>query len=162
MIDEIKTFPVPLADAPPTGLIKKLCQVMAAVERIPKRGVNTYHDYKYVMEADLCDAVRGELASRNVMIFPSMIDSARLPLTEKQTLTNVVMNYLFVDGDTGETQTIQMHGSGSDAGDKGIYKAITGATKYMLMKTFLIATGDDPEGDAAIDVATGKEGKSVV
>ncbi len=41
-------------------------------------------------------------------------------------------------------------GAGNDrnkngVGDKGTYKAITGATKYALMKTFLLETGDDPE-----------------
>ena len=42
-------------------------------------------------------------------------------------------------------------GSGNDrsrsgaVGDKGIYKAITGANKYALLKTFLLETGDDPE-----------------
>lgn len=38
-----------------------------------------------------------------------------------------------------------MIGEGMDTGDKAIYKAITGAQKYVLMKTFLIPTGDDPE-----------------
>lgn len=42
-------------------------------------------------------------------------------------------------------------GYGDDAGDKGIYKAITGGVKYMLMKTFQISTGDDPEGDESTD-----------
>jgi hypothetical protein len=36
-------------------------------------------------------------------------------------------------------------GEGEDRGDKAAYKAITGATKYWVMKTFLISTGDDPE-----------------
>ena len=42
-------------------------------------------------------------------------------------------------------------GSGNDrsrsgaVGDKGIYKAITGANKYALLKTFLLEKGDDPE-----------------
>ncbi len=39
-------------------------------------------------------------------------------------------------------------GEGLDQnGDKGTYKAITGATKYFLLKLFLIPTGDDPETD---------------
>jgi hypothetical protein len=38
-------------------------------------------------------------------------------------------------------------GEGQDAGDKAVYKAMTGALKYCLLKTFLIPTGDDPERD---------------
>ena len=34
-----------------------------------------------------------------------------------------------------------------EVGDKGVYKAITGAVKYIFMKNFLIPTGDDPEKD---------------
>ena len=44
-----------------------------------------------------------------------------------------------------------MSGSGQDAGDKGIFKAISGAQKYALMKAFMIPTGDDPEQDAGVD-----------
>src|SRR5699024_6730814 len=40
---------------------------------------------------------------------------------------------------------------GQDAGDKAVYKAITGATKYALMKVFMIPTGDDPEQDYEAD-----------
>src|SRR5574340_328981 len=38
-------------------------------------------------------------------------------------------------------------GEGQDRGDKATYKAMTGATKYALLKLFLIPTGDDPEKD---------------
>ncbi len=138
-------------------LVQKLCEVMATVHRIPKRGHNDFHHYDYVMEADLCDAVRDELAKRSVIILPSVTKEERLPLTEKQVLTRVEMTYTFMDGENGETFETMMVGYGSDAGDKGIYKAITGCTKYLLMKTFLIATGDDPEGDERVDKAMGKE-----
>ena len=37
--------------------------------------------------------------------------------------------------------------SWNDTGDKWVYKAITGAVKYIFMKTFQISTGDDPEKD---------------
>ena len=39
-------------------------------------------------------------------------------------------------------------GQGEDAGDKGANKALTAAVKYILMKTFLIPTGEDADGDA--------------
>jgi hypothetical protein len=143
--------------AKPKSLVHKLSEVMAGVVRVPKRGHNAFHNYDYVMEADLCDAVRGELASRKVMIVPSVVSEERISLTEKQFLTKVKMRYLIVDGESQDKLEMDVIGYGSDAGDKGIYKAITGATKYMLMKLFLIATGDDPEGDEKVDKAVGKE-----
>ena len=36
-------------------------------------------------------------------------------------------------------------GTGADTQDKGVGKAMTGAYKYMLLKTFAIPTGDDPD-----------------
>jgi hypothetical protein len=38
-------------------------------------------------------------------------------------------------------------GQGLDSGDKAPYKAMTGALKYALLQSFLLATGDDPEAD---------------
>ena len=39
-------------------------------------------------------------------------------------------------------------GSGQDTGEKAVYKAVTGATKYFFYKFFNLATGDDPENDS--------------
>jgi hypothetical protein len=52
-----------------------------------------------------------------------------------------------------------MIGEGQDAGDKGPYKAMTGAQKYALMKTFMIPTGDDPEADEDVDKRNSEEQK---
>lgn len=38
-----------------------------------------------------------------------------------------------------------MPGYAEDKGDKAVYKAITGATKYAFWKCFGLSTGDDPE-----------------
>ena len=35
------------------ALAKKLAEVMAAVERVPKRGRNDFHKYDYATEADI-------------------------------------------------------------------------------------------------------------
>jgi hypothetical protein len=57
----------------------------------------------------------------------------------------VTTKHTFRDADTGEELTIGGAGLGWDSGDKGVYKAITGATKYALMKNFLITDEQDPE-----------------
>jgi len=55
------------------------------------------------------------------------------------------MAYTFTDVDGGEEITTKVAGQGLDAGDKAPYKAMTGALKYALLQSFLLATGDDPE-----------------
>jgi hypothetical protein len=59
------------------------------------------------------------------------------------------MNYRFVDARSGEELTVRVPGEGADPGDKAPYKAMTGALKYALLQSFLLATGDDPEDERA-------------
>lgn len=136
-------------------LIKKLSEVMKQVERIPKTGFNKFHQYHYATEADVNEAVRKELAERNVMMIPHVKSCVyREHKTAKgntEYITTVEVEFTFMDGDTGEKIVFSSFGEGQDAGDKGVYKAVTGAQKYALMKAFMIPTGDDPEGDSGTD-----------
>ena len=128
------------------ALTKKLCEVMAAVERVPKRGRNDFHKYDYATEADINACIRKELMERHILLVPSIIGEERHSVGDKGSwLTVLVMEMEFIDGETGETIKKQWRGYGTDKEDKGGYKAITGAVKYFLLKTFLIPTGDDPE-----------------
>lgn len=132
----------------PLRLVKKLAEVMAAVERIPKNGHNNFHNYEYATEADIVTAVRKELSSRHVMLIPAVEAFQRDSVGDKgQVLTTLVMSFTFIDGETGETITRPWVGAGTDKEDKGAYKAMTGGEKYFLLKTFLMPTGDDPEAD---------------
>jgi hypothetical protein len=144
------------ADTPPRkSLVGKLAEVMGSVGWIEKTGYNEFHRYKYSQEADLVNAIRGELSKRSVMVFPDVVDVQRKPLEvesskgiRKTQITEIAVKWTFVDGESGEERSIVIHGVGEDSVDKGFYKAFTGSEKYMLMKTFLIPTGDDPEKDS--------------
>lgn len=137
----------------PKSLYRKLAEVMGEIGHVPKRGKNAFHKYDYVMEADLVDAVREKLASRNVLLIPSVtaIEERQTQGGKPSTITTVRVAFTFCDGDSGETHTADWAGSGDDPADKGLYKAYTGAVKYFLMKAFLIPTGDDPEADSGTD-----------
>jgi hypothetical protein len=141
-------------DIPGPSLVKKLCQVGNAVGWIKKRGRNTFQNYDYATEADIVAELRGELFKRNVFIFWHVIKNERVDIQiesskgiRKTALTHVDVEWTFVDGDTGEKWTVMVPGVGEDSGDKGLYKAFTGAEKYFLMKSFLLPTGNDPEAD---------------
>jgi hypothetical protein len=134
-------------------LSNKLADVMAAVSRIPKNGWNDFHKYHYATEADIADAIRGELASRHVCLVPSVESYEIREIPSKKAekdsrfVTFLSMTFTFEDGETGQRIEKRWLGAGEDSGDKGVYKAMTGAEKYFLLKTFLIPTGDDPEKD---------------
>jgi hypothetical protein len=140
---------------PKQSLYVKLAAVMVEIGHVPKRGRNDFHKYDYVLEADLVDVVRGKLAERGVIIIPSVVSSSR-----EENLTTVTVEFTFIDSETGETHKAQWQGTGEDKGDKGIYKAYTGAVKYFLMKAFLIPTGDDPEDDGESARAKGATKKA--
>ena len=71
-------------------------------------------------------------------------------------MARVVMAYTFADVDSGEEIIAKVAGQGLDPGDKAPYKAMTGALKYALLQSFLLATGDDPEDERA-DARTNPE-----
>ena len=73
----------------------------------------------------------------------------------------VVMAYTFTDVDTGDEITTKVAGQGLDAGDKAPYKAMTGALKYALLQSFLLATGDDPE-EERINHASGNGSERLI
>lgn len=133
------------------SLISKLAQVMGEVERIPKHGHNAFHNYDYATEADITAAIRQKLAAQRVMVIPSVQSVHR-----EGTLTTIYMLFTFHDGDSPQTIEVPWAGVGDDKSDKGIWKAMTGAVKYLLLKSFLIPTGDDPEQDSEQPPAAGK------
>jgi hypothetical protein len=125
---------------------------MAAVGYLKKEGTNKAQNYKFIEEAKVIEAVRGLMIEKQLVIWPATTNIIVTPSGNtsggaSKNLTTVDMKFTIEDGESGETRTISMGGQGIDPGDKGIYKAETGANKYALLKLFQIPTGDDPELD---------------
>jgi len=133
----------------PLNLRQKLAEVRRRIGYIQKRGFNERNNYSYVTAADLAGAVGDILAELGVVIIPSLesivYEPGRNAGSEVSRAAQVVMAYTFTDVDTGEAITAKVAGQGLDSGDKAPYKAMTGALKYALLQSFLLATGDDPE-----------------
>lgn len=142
-----------MAEEKKATLQRRLLGVMSGVHRIPKNGTNAFHKYQYVMESDMVDAVRPLLVEHGVMIVPSVLSSEKVERIDKagapkKDITRVEMNFsIYNADDASDALVMKIIGEGQDDGDKGFYKAYTGAQKYMLMKLFMISTGDDPELD---------------
>jgi hypothetical protein len=133
------------------SLAAKLVAVMAAVATVPKRGRNTFHNYDYATEADVAEAVRHAMVEAKLAMIPSLIEIREREVTTRsnkpEIVTTVIMDYLFVDAETGATLHFRMAGAGQDVSDKGLMKAITAASKYAELKSFHLSTGDDPDAD---------------
>lgn len=141
-------------------LAMKLIEVVKAIPVVGKRGKNTFHNYSYAMEVDFLEAVRPLLVDRNILMTMS-ITSIDIQAMEKEgKLTTIRTLHTFTDAETGESLSFEGAGQGTDKGDKGIYKAQTGALKYALAKNFLISTGDDPESFADKRMEAGRKSKA--
>lgn len=119
--------------------------VMKEVGYVQKAGHNDFQNYKYATEADAIKAIRPAMLNHGLCMIPSVESVSQ----DEWGNTNVIMLYRIFD-EEGNFLSFRAAGSGNDknskgVGDKGIYKALTGASKYALLKTFLMETGDDPE-----------------
>jgi ERF superfamily len=139
-------------------LRQKLGEVRRRIGYIQKRGYNERHNYNYVAAADIAGTVGDILAELGVVVIPrleSITYEAPAPgRGEGVRVARVIMAYAFTDVNSGEEITAKVAGEGLDVGDKASYKAMTGALKYALLQSFLLATGDDPEDERA-DSRTG-------
>lgn len=134
------------------NILKKLLSIQQDITRMEKDGRNTFQNYKYLSETQITLKMKELLDKHGVIFFHSshIKGSYEISPTKsgtKQFVTDVEIGYKFYDVDSGEFLEGTAMGQGADSQDKGIYKAITGAVKYVFMKNFLIPTGDDPEKD---------------
>ena len=116
---------------------------------LKREGQNTFDHYSYYSEAqykklftELFSQAGLELkfneVSYDTFEGAEKAQNGRLPKIE----------FTLFDTDTGFFEVTTITGEGMDRGDKAGYKAYTGALKYFLADTFLVATGDDPETES--------------
>jgi hypothetical protein len=130
-------------------IAKALHEVMSKVGYVQKTKKSPI-GYKYAGEAAVLEALRPAMVEAGLLLLPCV---TKLSDVDAHGNTHVIVEYTLAhkDGDIWPHK-IAMAGSGNDrnkagVSDKGVYKAITGANKYLLYKLFQIETGDDPERD---------------
>ena len=143
------------------NIIKALNDIMKDVTYVQKTSENTFHGYKYASESSLLESLRPAMISHGLVLIPSVSNVGSIDAHGNTTVT-VEYTLSHVSGEIWPDKIIAV-GCGNDraksgsVGDKGIYKAITGANKYLLFKLFQIETGDDPEKDEGNSATTKPE-----
>ncbi len=135
------------------NLTQKILNVIAEIKPVEKDGVNSFHNYKYVSDAQIISMIRGLLVKHKLCIIPDQVECSQekgiiVDGKETSSTTTVKINYLIIDVESGEQITVSTYGQGCDKGDKGVYKAATGSGKYLYLKLFKIPTEDDPEKES--------------
>jgi hypothetical protein len=136
------------------NIIIALNKAMQSAGYVQKNSENKFHGYKYASEADLLETLRPAMIEQGLVLIPSIGNVSGI---DDHGNTRVFVEYTLAHT-SGEIwpDKIMAVGCGNDrakngtVGDKGVYKAITGANKYLLFKLFQIETGDDPENDEVV------------
>lgn len=117
---------------------------------VQKDKTNIYDKYSYFSEAGY-KKLFTELFSENSLELSTNEVEYQTYQTNNQKMQNgriVKFEFTLTDTETGFFETTNMSGEGMDKGDKAGYKADTGALKYYLANTFMVATGDDAENES--------------
>ena len=117
-----------------------------------KGAVNDYDNYEYFSEAQYKELFTELLSECKLELDSTERSVHNIDGTDKQKYGVVVtLDFTLTDIDTGYSICSTHSGIAFDKGDKGIYKAKTGALKYFFATTFLVATKDDPERESQHD-----------
>lgn len=116
---------------------------------LKKGATNEYDKYKYFSEAQYKELFTELFSEHGLEIKFTELEYATFEGTEKQANGRMPkIEFSLIDIDTGFYEVTVITGEGIDKGDKAGYKAYTGALKYYLADTFMVATGDDPEKES--------------
>lgn len=122
---------------------------------VPKDGRNDHQRYDYTSAAAVrlrCGSAMGEEGIAVSSVLTVLCSEQRLSAQGKpQNHVEVMATLTFIDGESGETLSVQGLGCGTDSGDKAPMKAVTAAEKYAYISAFTLAMGEDPEGDTSTD-----------
>ena len=116
---------------------------------LKKGGQNDYDHYSYFSEAQYKELFTELFSKNNLELKFSEIEYNTFEGSGKNCNGRLTkLEFTLYDVETGFFETTVITGEGMDKGDKAGYKAYTGAVKYYLADTFLVATGDDAEKES--------------
>lgn len=134
------------------NIYQKISEVMKAIEYLAKDDKVEFGSTKYkaISEEKVTTAVRKELIKQGIVIIPISQESTVTELIRTEKSVNqradVHTKYRIQNiDDTTDFIEVESNGSGVDTQDKAVGKAMTYAYKYMLLRTFAIPTGEDPD-----------------
>lgn len=127
---------------------------------LKKGGTNTYDKYSYFSEAQYKELFTELFSNAGLELSFNEVEYNTFTGSEKQANGRMPkLNFILTDIDTGFYEETTITGEGIDKGDKAGYKAYTGALKYYLANTFMVATGDDLEKESPAHTMNDKQEK---
>lgn len=122
---------------------------LAEMGVLKREGENKFDRYSYFSEAQYKTLFTKLFYKNGLELKFDEVNYQTFEGTEKQANGRMAtIKFSLIDIDTGYSEETTITGEGIDKGDKAGYKAYTGALKYFLANTFMVATGDDAEKES--------------
>ena len=119
---------------------------------LKKGATNEYDHYSYFSEAQYKELFTKLFADNGIELKFNELEYGTFDGTGKQSNGRMPkVRFTLFDTETGFYEETDITGEGMDKGDKAGYKAYTGALKYFLADTFMVATGDDAEKESPVE-----------
>jgi len=142
---------------------EKLLNIMKATGYIMKDGkidMGSKGSYTVLTERKVLQMLRPHFVEQGLVIVPKEVTH----IDKTGSTTTLAMKFLIIDTEDKDTLEVSSIGQGTSTGDKGAGSAFTYALKYLLLKSTMQESGDDPDivGDDKHDEeATKNEQKAV-
>lgn len=147
-----------MTDTPKLNLRQKMIQIYNEIDHVEKAGRNQKQNYNFVRAADVMRPIRDGFAKYGIYAETNyeLLGTYDIKTNSGGNMHTATVKATIVlhDADSDETLTISGLGDGADSGDKGVYKAMTGATKNALRNGTLLPDEADPEADENVDDRT--------
>lgn len=148
------------------NIFEKISEVMKKVEYLTKDDSVSFGTTKYkaISEEKVTSTIREQLVKIGIVILPVKQDATitELMRTDKSVNQRADVHTVYriqnIE-DVNDYIEVESNGSGVDTQDKAVGKAMTYAYKYMLLRSFAIPTGEDPDkiSSAETDSKIGNE-----
>lgn len=141
------------------NIYEKISAVMRDVEYLSKDDKVEFGNTKYkaISEEKVTRAVRDSLIKNGIVIIPIEQEHSR-----EGNLSSVDTKYKIQNIENVDDYIIAVSsGTGADTQDKGVGKAMTYAYKYLLLRTFAIPTGEDPDKISSAELDDKEKNKKI-
>lgn len=125
------------------NIYQRISCIMEEVRGVNKGDKRVNGQYAFVSHDSVAEIMHDALVRHGVAFIPSVEEMVQ---EGNRTVAKVKCDFVNVDNPQDRISTWHW-GYGVDPQDKGPGKAVSYATKYAMLKTFVLKTGDDVEKD---------------
>ncbi len=132
------------------NVFQRISAVMQDVQYLAKDDQIEFGKTKYraISEEKVTTTIRKSLITHGIVIVPVKQEHSKDGVLTTVDVTYRIQN---IENENDYIEAVSS-GTGVDTQDKGVGKAMTYAYKYLLLRTFAIPTGEDPEKESSAEL----------